>query len=76
MLAICGTDAQILDDRLPEFLKFLDAGVLSLWVLSVQRASHRTPATFNFEVTPELLFTAGVSASDCISNAPVRPIHT
>jgi hypothetical protein len=51
MLAICGTDAQILHDRFPAFMKFLDAGVLSLWVLSVQRASHHTSGAFNFEVT-------------------------
>jgi len=51
MLAICGTDAQILGERLPGFLKFLDAGVLSFWVLSVERASYHTSGAFSFEVT-------------------------
>jgi len=50
MPANSGTDAQILGGRLPGFLKFLDAGVLSLWVLSVQRASHHISGAFGFEV--------------------------
>ena len=50
MPAISGTDAQILEDRLPGYLKFLDAGVLS-WGPQCVSCSHHTSGTFSFEVT-------------------------
>jgi hypothetical protein len=69
MLAIRGTDAKILDGRLPGFLKFgrwcpIFVGPQCATCLT----SHLWCLQFLRWQLPERLFTAGVSASHCISN--------
>ena len=60
---------------MPGFLKFLDAGVLSLWVLSVQHASHHTSGAFSFEVTVTPIHGWRISARLHLEPTLQTPVH-